>query len=82
MPGLFGEAIEKNDVQNDPADGQQAVGCAIDGCCTGLVGGHSKSNDGDDESGQKTEYCCSMGLHMEKADAAQQDDNWQSGEQC
>ncbi len=44
LPGLFRQAIQKDHVENDPADGQKAMSFTVNGCGSRHVGGHSKTD--------------------------------------
>src|SRR5690606_5687922 len=79
---LLCQPIKKDDVENDPANGQKSVGGTVNGGSTCHVGGHHEAADCNNKRCKKTKYGRGVRLDVKEADTAQQDDNRQGGKQC
>ncbi len=77
--GGAGHAVKKDDVENDPADGKQAVTCAVDSGDAGHFERHVKYASGDGESGDQSEKRGIVRLHPEDGESAEQYDHGQRG---
>ena len=63
---LVGELVEEDDVEDDPADRQQAEAGAVDGGHARHACRHAEGEDGDDERGGEAEHRGDMGACISK----------------
>jgi hypothetical protein len=79
MAFLLGQVVEKNDVEDDPANREKAVGGAEECDCAGLVGRHSEDGDGDDDGRGQAEDRGPVGLEPEEREGPEKDDDRDGG---
>ena len=77
---FVGELVEEDDVENDPADREQAEGGAIDGGHRRHAAWHAEDEDRDQQGGGEAEQRGEVRLHFEDADRAEQDDHRNCGQ--
>ena len=75
MAFLLGQRIEEDDVEDDPADGEQPVGGPVRGHGRRLPGRHAEDGDGDEEGGPEPEKGGEVGPELEEGERAEQDDD-------
>lgn len=81
QPPLLRQAVKKDDVEDDPADGEQPVGRAEKSHGPGFARRHAKGQDGDEERRGQAEQGGQVRLNPEEGERAEQDDDGESGEQ-
>ena len=70
-----GEVVEKDDVDDDPADGKQAVAGSIHCRGRGHLTGHVKGEDSDEKCGGKSEHGGPMRVNLGSRQRSEQDDD-------
>ena len=63
---LLGQLVQEDDVEHDPANGQQAGEAAQHGRAAGHVGRHVVDENGNDQRCHQARTCGPVGFHMQK----------------
>ena len=74
--------MQEDDVEHDPADGQQTSEAAVQGSIGRHFAGHAIHHDGDHQGGHQTSASSDVCFHMEEAQTRQHDHHRHRGEQC
>ncbi len=86
LSGRFGQLVEEDDIQHDPANGQQPIGRAETGGAHGKAGRHAERQDSDGQPRAQPHERGDMRAHMEQPDCAKKHDYGggrdQSGQQA
>lgn len=75
LPGLNGNAVDKEGVGDDPADGEQPEGTTINGRAKREFGGHVIDEDGDGESGDESRERGNVCADVPKGEESEQDND-------
>ena len=81
VAGLAGEIVKIDDGKNDPADGKEAVACAIRGGSEGETHRHVEDDDGGEKSGGKSGERGDVRLEPQNRHGAEQHHDGQSGDE-
>ena len=78
---LAGQVVEEDDVEDDPADGEEAVGRAQPRRPRGHARGHAEGEDGREHGGGQAEERRHVGPKLEEGQPAEKDDDGESGDE-
>ena len=81
MAGFAGEVVHEDDVQDDPANGEEAVKDAEDGGHRAHFQGHAEDCAGDEEGSGEAEKGGKMGLDAEDGKGAEEYQNGNRGDE-
>jgi len=77
--GIRRELVQENDVEDNPANGEQAVSSAVSGSREREWHWHPENADGNGQRGAEADERRDMGAQVKEREAAQQHDNGQRG---
>jgi hypothetical protein len=79
---LDGEVVKEDDRQDDPADGEEAVSCAVSGSSEAQADGHMKGERSNGQSGEESRPRRHVRFNAQDGHGPQQHDDRQRRKQC